>query len=282
MKTRTTAILKEMKSKKEPISMVTAYDYPTAKMLDQAGVDIILVGDSLGMVVLGYESTLPVTVSDMVHHTKAVTRAKTKAMVVSDLPFLSYHGSFDRTLEAAGKLMQEGGAHAVKLEGGKEMVSTIERLVAAGIPVMGHIGLTPQSVHQLGGYKVQGKDLESAKKLMEDAKALEKAGVFSIVMECIPTPLAAQITESLSIPTIGIGAGVHCDGQVLVFHDLVGYGSEIQPKFVKQYVKIDEQIVQAVKQFTYETKQRIFPTNAHSFDMNEDVVTQLYGGKESK
>lgn len=270
-----------MKEKKEPITMVTAYDYPTAKIVDQAGVEIILVGDSLGMVVLGYDSTVPVTVDDMLHHTKAVTRANTSALVVTDLPFLSYHGSFDRTLETAARLMQEGKAHAVKLEGGSEVAPTIQRLTQAGVPVMGHIGLTPQSVHQLGGYKVQGKSVESAKKLLEDAKELEKAGAFSIVMECIPSDLAKEISEQLTIPTIGIGAGVECDGQVLVFHDIVGFGSEIQPKFVKQYTNIDTHIEQAITTFVQDTKSKAFPTKEHSFSINHEVLQQLYGGKES-
>jgi 3-methyl-2-oxobutanoate hydroxymethyltransferase len=275
----TTSRLKALKKEKQPITMVTAYDYPTAKLVDQAGVEVILVGDSLGMVVLGYDSTIPVTVADMLHHTKAVTRATTKAMVVTDLPFLSYHGSFDRTLEACATLMQDGKAEAVKLEGGSEMVETIKRLTSAGIPVMGHIGLTPQSVHQLGGYKVQGKDLASAKKLLEDAQALQEAGIFALVMECIPATLAKKISEQLDIPTIGIGAGADCDGQVLVFHDLVGFGNEIKPKFVKQYTNIGEQITRAVHSYTEEIKAKTFPAQEHSFTMKNEVLDRLYGGK---
>jgi 3-methyl-2-oxobutanoate hydroxymethyltransferase len=280
MKKITTSTLKGMKQKNEPIAMVTAYDYPTAACADRAGIDVILVGDSLGMVVLGYDSTIPVTVADMLHHTKAVTRGASQALVVTDLPFLSYHGSFDRTLEASASLMQEGGAHAVKLEGGSEMVETIQRLTLAGVPVMGHIGLTPQSVYQLGGYKVQGKDRESAQKLISDAIALEKAGVFALVLECIPTPLAKEIRDRLTIPTIGIGAGIECDGQVLVFHDMVSYGSKINPKFVKRYSNIGEQITQSIESYITEVKERNFPKEEHSFSMKEEVVAQLYGGRE--
>jgi 3-methyl-2-oxobutanoate hydroxymethyltransferase len=275
-----TSTLRAMKQRKEPISMVTAYDYPTAKIMDEVGMDVILVGDSLGMVVLGYDSTIPVTVADMLHHTKAVTRGTSQAMVVTDLPFTSYHGSFDRTLDASAQLMQEGGAHAVKLEGGVEMVDTIKRLTSAGVPVMGHIGLTPQSVNQMGGYKVQGKDMESAQKLISDALALEKAGIFALVMECIPAALAQKITDQLSIPTIGIGAGVDCDGQVLVFHDMVGYGSKISPKFAKKYSEVAVQISQSMQMYIKEVKNREFPAEEHSFTIKEEVLAQLYGGKE--
>jgi 3-methyl-2-oxobutanoate hydroxymethyltransferase len=275
-----TSTLRGMKQKKEPISMITAYDYPTAKIMDEAGMDVILVGDSLGMVVLGYDSTIPVTVDDMLHHTKAVTRGTSQAMVVTDLPFLSYHGAFDRTLEACAKLMQDGGAHAIKLEGGSEMVETIHRLTIAGVPVMGHIGLTPQSVNQLGGYKVQGKDMESAQKLISDALALQEAGIFALVLECIPAKLAKKITNQLSIPTIGIGAGVDCDGQVLVFHDLAGYGSKISPKFAKKYTNVAEQITHSAETYIAEVKNKQFPAEEHSFTIKEDVLAQLYGGKE--
>jgi 3-methyl-2-oxobutanoate hydroxymethyltransferase len=273
----TTIALKELKRKKEPITMVTAYDYPTAKLLDEVGIDILLVGDSLGMVVLGYESTLPVTVEDMLHHTKPVVRGSEKAMVVTDLPFLSYHGSFDRTIDACKRLIQEGGAQAVKLEGGTEITDTISRLTRAGVPVMGHIGLTPQSVYQLGGYKVQGKDSVSASKLLEDAKRLEQAGVFAIVLECMPTRLAQEITQAVEVPIIGIGAGIECDGQVLVFHDLMGYGSRINPKFVKQYGNLSSLIKDAISSYQQEVKQRLFPTKAHSFNMKDEVIKQLYG-----
>lgn len=279
MKKVTTAGFKQMKEKGEPISIVTAYDSPTAKLADEAGIDAILVGDSLGMVVLGYDSTIPVTVEDMLHHTKAVTRGTQRALVIADLPFLSYHGSFDRTLEASAKLMQVGGAQAVKLEGGEEQAENVRRLTQAGVPVMAHIGLTPQAVHQLGGYKVQGKDVASAKKLVQDALALEQAGAFAVVLECIPTPLAQLISERLTIPTIGIGAGVECDGQVLVFHDLVQYKSGLNPKFVKQYTQAGELITGAIKEYIQEVKAKQFPTEAHSFSMNEETIEQLYGDK---
>lgn len=274
----TTSVFKEMKQRKEPISMVTAYDYPSAKLADEAGIDAILVGDSLGMVVLGYTSTIPVTLQDMLHHTKAVVRGRKRALVVTDLPFLTYHGSFDRTLEAAACLMQDGGADAVKLEGGAEHAETVKKLTSAGVPVMGHLGLTPQSVKQLGGYKVQGKDMASAQKLLHDAQMLEEAGVFSIVLECIPAPLAKLVSDTVSIPTIGIGAGVHCDGQVLVFHDLVNYASDLTPKFVKQYGQVAEEIKKALGGYIAEVKSRQFPGPEHSFTMKEEVIKQLYAG----
>lgn len=273
----TTSTLRKMKKTGQPITMLTAYDYPSAKMCEAAGLDVILVGDSLGMVVLGYESTLPVTVADMLHHTKAVTRAVSRAMVVTDLPYLSYHGSFNRTLEACAKLIQEGGAQAVKLEGGLEMVETIKRLTQAGVPVMGHIGLTPQQVNQMGGYKVQGKDKEAATRLIEEALALEAAGVFAIVLECIPAALSKHITSLISIPTIGIGAGVECDGQVLVYHDLLRYGSRLNPKFVKEYLNLDEQIPLAIEDYIKEVKARVFPTAEHSFTIDEDTLAHVYG-----
>jgi 3-methyl-2-oxobutanoate hydroxymethyltransferase len=276
MKQISTSILKSYKKEGKPIVVITAYDYPTAKLVDEAGVDVILVGDSLGMVVLGYDSTIPVTLADMVHHTKAVKRGVKRAFIVTDLPFLTYQGSFDQTLQACRELLQ-GGAQAVKMEGGAELAETISRLTKAGVPVMGHLGLTPQSVYQLGGYKVQGKDLESAQKLMADAKALEEAGVFSLVLECVPAPLAKQITENLEIPTIGIGAGAGCDGQVLVFHDMVGFGSDIKPKFVKSYAQIGEKIIQAVSHYAEDVRQRRFPDDEHSYSMDQDVLERIYG-----
>jgi 3-methyl-2-oxobutanoate hydroxymethyltransferase len=276
MKQISTSILKSYKKEGKPIVVITAYDYPTAKLVDEAGVDVILVGDSLGMVVLGYDSTIPVTLADMVHHTKAVKRGVKRAFIVTDLPFLTYQGSFDQTLQACRELLQ-GGAQAVKMEGGAELAATISRLTKAGVPVMGHLGLTPQSVYQLGGYKVQGKDLESAQKLMADAKALEEAGVFSLVLECVPAPLAKQITENLEIPTIGIGAGAGCDGQVLVFHDMVGFGSDIKPKFVKSYAQIGQQIIQAVSHYAEDVRERRFPDDEHSYSMDQDVLERIYG-----
>lgn len=268
--------LKEMKQKGQKISMLTAYDYPMAKLIDEAGIEIILVGDSLGMVVLGYESTIPVTLEEMIHHSKAVVRGTDNCLVVADLPFLSYQVSQAQAMESAGRMLKEAGVQAVKLEGGSELALTVKNLVGAGIPVMGHIGLTPQSVNQLGGYKVQGKDLAGAKKLLEDAKALEDAGVFAVVLECVPAPLAEIITEQLSIPTIGIGAGNGCDGQVLVTHDLLGLFSGFTPKFVKKYIQLGEQIKQAFTQYKEDVGSGQFPSPEHSFGMQEDTLAKLY------
>jgi 3-methyl-2-oxobutanoate hydroxymethyltransferase len=273
----TTADLRKMKREKQPIAMITAYDYPSAKLVDAAGVDMILVGDSLGMVVLGYDSTIPVTMADMIHHTKAVVRGTKRAFVVADMPFLSYHGTVEESLKNAGRLMQEGMAKAVKLEGGREIVPVVRRLTQAGIPVMGHIGLTPQSVHQLGGFKVQGRDLKAAQRLIDEAKALEEAEAFAIVLECVPEEVAAKITESVGIPTIGIGAGSKCDGQVLVFHDVLSYASSLKPKFVKSYAQVGEQIHQAVSAYVAEVKEGSFPAREHTFNAFEETVKQLYG-----
>lgn len=256
--------------------MLTAYDYSMATLVDASGIDAILVGDSLGNVVLGYDSTVPVNMDDMIHHLRAVTRGVKRAMVVGDMPFLSYHISREESVRNAGRLMQEGLAHAVKLEGGCEVADTVKAITDAGIPVMGHLGLTPQSVHQLGGFKVQGKDSEAAKRLLEDAKRLEQAGVFAIVLECIPQQLAKVITESISVPTIGIGAGVDCDGQVLVINDLLGMFSNFTPKFVKQYAKLKEQIVEACTSYVEEVKTKAFPGPEHVFNMNEDQLKKLY------
>lgn len=275
----TTATFRDMKKDKEPIVMVTAYDYPSAKLAEEAGAEMILVGDSLGMVVLGYDSTIPVTLEDMLHHTKAVTRAAKKAFVVTDLPFMTYHLGPEETLRNAARIMQEGFAKAVKVEGGRELCPTIERLVLAGIPVVGHIGLTPQSVHQLGGYKVQGKTIEDAEKLIDDALALQKAGVFALVLECVPHQLAKIISDSLDIPTIGIGAGPSCDGQVLVFHDLLQYASSITPKFVKQFAAVGQEIKTGIAHYATEVKQRAFPAMEHSFTMKEETINHLYGEK---
>ncbi|MCK4534849.1 MAG: 3-methyl-2-oxobutanoate hydroxymethyltransferase, partial [Syntrophobacterales bacterium] len=235
----TTSVVQRMKTDGEKISMLTAYDYSTATVMDEAGVDIILIGDSLGMVVLGYDSTLPVTMEDMIHHTKAVSRAAKRAMVIGDMPFMSYQISAEEAVRNAGRFMKEAGAHGVKLEGGREVAEAVMKITSSGIPLMGHLGLTPQSVHQLGGYKVQGKDDKTAKKMMEDAKILEEAGAFSIVLECVPAPLAEKISRSLTIPTIGIGAGVGCDGQVLVVNDMLGMFEKFTPKFVKKYAKLN-------------------------------------------
>lgn len=271
----TTAYFREAKRKGRPITMLTAYDYQLAKLVDAAGIDGILVGDSLGNVVLGYDSTIPVTMDDMVHHIKAVARGVSRAMVVGDLPFLSYHLSRKESLRNAGRLIQEGGAQAVKLEGGREVAETVQAMVAAGIPVMGHLGLTPQSVHQLGGYKVQGKDEAAAKKLVADAKALEEAGVFALVLECVPAPLAKMITEMLAVPTIGIGAGPHCSGQILVTHDLLGLSGGGGPKFVKRYANLHEEIARALAAYREEVQSGAFPGPEHSFRMPEEVLARL-------
>lgn len=272
----TTATLKAKKANGEKITMLTSYDYATAAMVDEAGIDLILVGDSLGMVVLGYENTLAVTMEDMLHHTRAVTRAVKNVMVVGDMPFLSYHISREESVRNAGRFIKEAGAHAVKLEGGKERVDTVKAVLDAQIPVMGHIGLTPQSVNQLGGFKVQGKDVQTAKKLIEDAKALEKAGVFSLVLECVPTPLARKITEEISIPTIGIGAGPYCDGQVLVINDMLGMFKGHIPKFVKKYANLEPIIMEALKAYKREVEMGIFPDEEHSFGLSDDVLEKLY------
>ncbi len=271
----TTALLREMKKAGEKISMLTAYDYSMAKILDEAGIDVILVGDSLGMVMLGYDTTLPVTMDDMVHHTAAVARGCKRALVVGDMPFLSYQINTDEALRNAGRLIQEGGAEVVKLEGGREVAETIKKMVDSGIPVMGHIGLTPQSVNQFGGFKVQGKTEAAARKIIEDAEILEDAGVFSIVLECIPSAIAEMITERVSVPTIGIGAGPHCDGQVLVIHDLVGLFDKFVPKFVKQYAHVGDLIKEACSQYAQEVRSGKFPTEENSFSINEDELKKL-------
>ncbi len=277
----TTAKLKKMKDDGIPISMITAYDYPSAKIAEEAGVDVILVGDSLGNVVLGYDSTIPVTLDDMIYHSRAVARAAQSSFVVTDLSFMTYHGSIDQTIRNAARIMQEGAAKAVKMEGGAEIAEAVATLTQSGIPVMGHIGLTPQSIHQIGGYKIQGKNSAQAQKLLDDAKALEQAGAFAIVLELVTEQLAAHISKELSIPTIGIGAGPQCDGQVLVFHDALGYGSDIIPKrFVKEYANIGSIIRNGIKQYVDEVKQRQFPLEEHSFQMEDEVAEFLYGSKK--
>ncbi|WP_281887002.1 3-methyl-2-oxobutanoate hydroxymethyltransferase [Paenibacillus sp. YYML68] len=274
----TTAKLRKMKLDHTPIAVVTAYDYPSARLAEEAGVDVILVGDSLGNVVLGYESTVPVTLDDMLYHTRAVTRAVRSSFVVTDMPFMTYHGSLDATLKGAARLMQEGLAKAVKLEGGAEIAPAVKALVQAGIPVMAHIGLTPQSIHQIGGYKVHGKTNDQAERLMADALALEEAGAFAIVLELVTEQLAAEVTARLSIPTIGIGAGAGCDGQVLVFHDVLGYGSDIVPKrFVKAYASVGDTIRTAIGQYVSEVKGRQFPAAEHAFRMSDEEAGRLYG-----
>ncbi|MEN6467838.1 MAG: 3-methyl-2-oxobutanoate hydroxymethyltransferase [Smithella sp.] len=257
--------IKKMKTLGEKITMLTAYDYGMAAILDESGIDILLVGDSLGMVVLGYDSTLPVTMEDMLHHTQAVARGSSKAMIVADMPFLSYQVSQEAALANAGRFLKEADAQAVKLEGGREHAEIIHKMTYAGIPVMAHLGLTPQSVHQLGGYKVQGKKEDAADAILQDAKILEEAGAFSVVLECVPEKLAAEITAALSIPTIGIGAGVHCDGQVLVVNDMLGMYDRMTPKFVKKYANLNLEIKNAVKHYVQDVKTSAFPDAEHSF-----------------
>jgi 3-methyl-2-oxobutanoate hydroxymethyltransferase len=267
--------IKEMKQRKEKIPMLTAYDYVTAKVVDEAGVPLILVGDSLGMVMLGYESTIPVTMEEMIHHTKAVVRGAKKALVIGDMPFMSYHISVSDALHNAARFIQEGGAQAVKLEGGEVVAEKVRRLVDCGIPVMGHIGLTPQSIHQLGGFKVQGKAVEDAKKLLNDARILEEAGAFAIVLECTPAPLSKLITQKLAIPTIGIGAGPDCDGQVQVISDMLGLYTEFVPRHAKQYARLAGEIKTAVSSYISEVKSLSFPTMEQSYTMDESLVKQL-------
>lgn len=244
--------------------MLTAYDYSTARLVDEAGIPMILVGDSLGMVLLGYETTLSVTMEDMIHHVKAVVRGSKHAMVIADMPFMSYQAGVSDAMRNAGRFLQEAGAQAVKLEGGERIADTVKKLVDHGIPVMGHIGLTPQSINQLGGYKVQGKTSAAAAQLVKDAKCLEDAGAFSIVLESVPLQLAKHITENSAVPTIGIGAGVHCDGQVLVINDMLGMFSDIHPKFVKQYANLSENINEALTRFSNDVKNGTFPEEKHS------------------
>jgi len=271
----TTHDLGAMKAARTPIVMLTAYDTSSARLVDEAGVDAILVGDSLGMVVLGHDSTLPVTMEDMVHHTRAVVRGTTHALVIADMPFMSFQVTPEDALRNAGRLMAEAGAHAVKLEGGRHMASTVARLVESGIPVMGHVGLTPQSVHQLGGYKVQGRETPVALALIEDCRALEDAGAFSIVLECIPTELAEMVSRELSIPTIGIGAGAGCDGQVQVFHDLLGLGGEFVPRHARRYADVGTVIRDAVAGYASDVRGGAFPSAEESTSMDTTVVAEV-------
>lgn len=256
--------LLEMKRRGEKITMLTAYDYTLARLLERAGIEVILVGDSLGNVILGYETTLPVTLDDMIRHAQAVRRAVTRPLVVVDMPFMSYQVSVERALESAGRLMQEGGADAVKLEGGRAMAPVVRRLTEIGIPVMGHVGMTPQSVHALGGFRVQGRDAETAQRLLDDALALQEAGAFAVVLELVPKEVAARVTEALQIPTIGIGAGNACDGQVLVLHDMLGI-DESTKRFVKRYANLAGEIERAVAAYIAEVKSGAFPADEHSF-----------------
>lgn len=267
---------KEAKAKGEKISMLTAYDYSMAKLIDESDINGILIGDSLGMVCLGYENTLAVTMEDMIHHTKAVSRGVKNALIVTDMPYLSYHVSIYDSVSNAGRLIKEAGAQAIKLEGGSEFKETIEAIVKAQIPVMGHLGLTPQSLNMFGGFKVQGKEEAAAKKLIEDAKVLEEAGVFSIVLECIPKQLSKIITESVTVPTIGIGAGPHCDGQILVYHDMLDMYGNISPKFVKKYGDIGNAMKKAFKEYKKEINAGEFPKDEHSFSMKDEILNKLY------
>lgn len=266
-KKMTTHSLRALKARGEPITMLTAYDYPTALMVEHSGIEMILVGDSLGMVVLGYENTLPVTMEDMLHHCKAVARGAKSPLLVGDMPFMSYQVSIQEAVRNAGRFLQEGGMDAVKLEGGRERLDTVRAIVAAGIPVMGHIGLTPQSVHQLGGFRAQGKTAAAASDLLQDALLLEQAGCFSLVLESVPYEVAAEISTRLHIPTIGIGAGAGCDGQVLVLHDLLGLFERFTPKFVRRYANLHQEARAALQTYAAEVKQRTFPAEEHTLHL---------------
>jgi 3-methyl-2-oxobutanoate hydroxymethyltransferase len=275
---RAKVTISELQQKKEngqKITMMTAYDYPTASLVDQAEIDTVLIGDSLGMVMLGYTSTVPVTMDEMVHHSKAVTRGTESSFIIGDMPFMSYHVSLEQAIENAGRFIKEAGCDSVKLEGGTEVAHIVEAIVRAGIPVCAHIGLTPQTATKLSGFKVQGKDAESAKAMIQSALDLEKAGAFLIVMECIPDLLAKRITNELKIPTIGIGAGKDCDGQVLVYHDLVGLFERFTPKFVKQYVNLSPQIREALKQYKNDVENGTFPGPEHSFSMKKEEAEKI-------
>ncbi len=267
--------IKDMKLNGEKITMLTAYDYTTAKIIDEVGLPLILVGDSLGMVVLGYSSTIPVTMEDMLHHTRAVASGTKRAMVVGDMPFMTYHVSTEEALRNAARFIQEGGAQAVKLEGGTAVAEKVKSIVNCGIPVMGHIGLTPQSVHQLGGFRVQGKTLKAAKGLLSDAQALEEAGAFAIVIETVPAPLGSLISQRVSIPTIGIGAGAGCDGQVQVISDILGSFTDFVPRHTKQYAQLADIMSNAITEYYNEVKAGSFPTDKQSFAMDESILAEL-------
>jgi len=269
--------LQDMKARGEKIPMMTAYDYTSGKLLEQAGIPLMLVGDSLGMVVLGYDSTVPVTMDDMLHHIKTVVRGTEKAHIVGDLPFMSYHAEVSEAIRNAGRILKEGRAQSVKLEGGQEMAETVNRIVKSGIPVMGHVGLTPQSVNQLGGYRVQGKTISDAIRLMEDTRALEEAGAYAVVLECVPAALAQMITDRLSIPTIGIGAGAGCDGQVQVLHDFLGLFTDFLPRHARRYANLAETIQDAASQYISDVHLGKFPTDKESYKMSQSVLDELAG-----
>ncbi|MEG1837310.1 MAG: 3-methyl-2-oxobutanoate hydroxymethyltransferase [Synergistaceae bacterium] len=268
--------IREQKENKEKITMLTAYDYSMAKLIDSSGINMILVGDSLGMVMLGYEDTLQVTMEDMIHHTRAVARGTKNAFLVTDMPFMSYQTSLYDAVVNAGRIIKDGHAQAVKLEGGQEITPQIEAIVKASIPVVGHLGLTPQSINALGGYKIQGKSENDAQKILDDARAIEEAGAFCLVLECIPAKLAKIITESISIPTIGIGAGRDCDGQVLVYQDMLQMFSEFKPKFVKHYEHIGTSMTSAFEKYILEVREGLFPTEENSFTISDDIINKIY------
>lgn len=272
----TVTTLQKCKDEGRKFTMLTAYDYSTAKLIDEAGIDTILVGDSLGMTMLGYENTLSVTMEDMIHHTKPVVRGAQSAFVVADMPYLSYHLSVQQAVENAGRLITEGGAQAVKLEGGAQFCPEVEAMTRASIPVVGHIGLTPQSINAFGGFKVQGKSEEAARRIVEDAKALEAAGAVVVLMECIPAPVAKLVTESLRVPTIGIGCGPDCTGQVLVYQDMLGMFSGLAPKFVRRFAEVGELMVQGFKDYDAAVKDGTFPAPEHTFRLDDDVLKKLY------
>ena len=272
----TSVTFKESKKNGEKLTMLTAYDYTTAKLLDESGVDSILVGDSLGMVVLGYDDTLSVTMEDMIHHSAAVARGAKNALVITDMPFMSYQTSVYDAVVNAGRLVKEGKAQAVKLEGGIEFCEHIKAIVKASIPVCAHIGLTPQSINAFGGFKVQGKGKEEAQRLLDEARAVEEAGAFAVVLECVPAKLAKKISESISIPTIGIGAGAGCDGQVLVYQDMLAMYSDFKPKFVKQYAQIGSVMKEAFRRYIDEVKSGAFPSEEHTFKIDDDIIEKLY------
>lgn len=271
----TTQKLKEMKINEEKITMITAYDYPTAQLVDEAGVETILVGDSLGMVVLGYQDTLSVTMEEMIHHAKAVVRGSKRSFIIVDMPFLTYQINKEEALRNAGRIIQETGAQGVKLEGGEEIIDAVRLITGAGIPVVGHLGLTPQSAGQLGGFKVQGKDPVTARKMIEDAVLLEEAGSFLLVLECVPWQLAKEITKKLTIPVIGIGAGQFCDGQVLVYHDVMGLYTGKRPKFVKQYASTRDEMLKGVGDYISEVRQGSFPEEKHTFSISQEVLDNI-------
>lgn len=272
----TSVTFKDSKKNGEKLTMLTAYDYTTAKLLDESGIDSILVGDSLGMVVLGYDDTLSVTMEDMIHHSAAVARGAKNALIVTDMPFMSYQTSVYDAVVNAGRLVKEGKAQAVKLEGGIEFCEHIKAIVNASIPVCAHLGLTPQSINAFGGFKVQGKGKEAAQKLLDEARTVEQAGAFAVVLECVPAKLAKKISESISIPTIGIGAGTGCDGQVLVYQDMLAMYPDFKPKFVKQYTQLGSVMKDAFKQYIDEVKSGVFPSEEHTFKIDDEIIESLY------